>query len=187
MTNNREGIVIAEEQIPLLEEILEEWEEVIGNEFEGYKNHVSRMILFCFALKDCNDEEKEKIIIAGAFHDIGIWIENTVDYIPPSLPPAREYLQKRNLEAWSTEIELMITEHHKIREHRDKSYPLVEIFRRGDLVDFSFGLFKFGIPKSYINQVKAKLPNADFHKNLGKRAAKGFLKHPLNPAPMMKW
>ncbi|MCK5394525.1 MAG: hypothetical protein KAJ32_00960 [Gammaproteobacteria bacterium] len=179
--------MIAEEQIPLLEEILKEWKEVIGNEYEGYKNHVSRMILFCFALKDCNEEEKEKIIIAGAFHDIGIWIKDTVDYIPPSLPPAMEYLKKRNLEAWSTEIELMITEHHKIREYKDTSYPLVEIFRKGDLVDFSFGLFKFGISKSYIKDVKAKFPNSGFHKNLGKRATKWFLKHPLNPAPMMKW
>ena len=179
--------MIIEEQIPLLEEILTKWKGTIGNEYEGYKNHVYRMIHFCLALKDCNEEEKEKIIIAGAFHDIGIWIDDTVDYIPPSLPPAMEYLESRNLEAWSTEIELMITEHHKVREYKDTSYPLVEVFRKGDLVDFSFGSFKFGISKTYIKQVRAKFPNADFHKNLGKKAAKWFMKHPLNPAPMMKW
>jgi hypothetical protein len=98
-----------------------------------------------------------------------------------------EYLKNRNLEEWSAEIELMITEHHKIREYKSITYPLVEIFRKGDLVDISFGLFEFGIPKAYINQVKTKLPNADFHKNLGKRAARWFVKHPLNPAPMVKW
>ena len=179
--------MIVEEQIPLLEEILTEWKETIGNEYEGYKNHVYRMIHFCLALKDCNQEEKEKIIIAGAFHDIGIWIKDTVDYIPPSLPPAKEYLKNRDLEAWLTEIELMITEHHKVKEYRGTTYPLVELFRKGDLVDFSFGLFKFSISRTYIKQVKAKFPNADFHKNLGKRAAKWFMKHPLNPAPMMKW
>ena len=179
--------MIIDEQIPLLEEILTEWKETIGNEYEGYKNHAYRMIHFCLALKDCNKEEKEKIIIAGAFHDIGIWIKDTVDYIPPSLPPAMEYLKNRNQEAWSAEVELMITEHHKVREYKDTIYPLVELFRKGDLVDFSFGLFKFGISKTYIKQVKAKFPNADFHKNLGKRAAKWFMKHPLNPAPMMKW
>jgi hypothetical protein len=182
-----EVAVIVECKIPLLEEILKEWKDTTGSEYEGYKNHVYRMIHFCLALKDCNEEEKEKIIIAGAFHDIGIWIKDTIDYIPPSLPPAMAYLKNRNLEAWSTEIELMITEHHKIREYESVTYPLVELFRQGDLVDFSFGLFKFGIPKAYINQVKAKFPNAGFHKNLGKRAAKWFAKHPLNPAPMMKW
>ena len=179
--------MIVEGQIPLLEDILTEWKETIGNEYEGYKNHVYRMIHFCLALKNCSEEEKEKIIIAGAFHDLGIWINNTIDYIPPSLPPAMEYLKSRNLEAWSTEIELMITEHHKIREYENTTYPLVELFRKGDLVDFSFGLFKFSIPKTYINQVKAKFPNAGFHKYLGKRAVKWFAKHPLNPAPMMKW
>ena len=179
--------MIVEEQTPLLKEILTEWKETIGNEYEGYKNHVYRMINFCFALKDCKEEEKEKIIIAGAFHDIGIWIKDTVDYIPPSLPPAKEYIKRRNLEAWSIEIELMITEHHKISEYKDTTYPLVELFRKGDLVDFSFGLINFGISKAYINQVKAKFPNADFHKNLGKKAAKWFMKHPLSPVPMMKW
>jgi hypothetical protein len=176
-----------EEQIPLLEEILSDWKGAIGSEYQGYRNHVYRMIHFCLALTECNDEEREKIIIAGAFHDIGIWVEDTVDYIPPSLPPAMEYLKSRNLEAWSEEITLMITEHHKIREYKDKSYPLVEIFRKGDLVDFSFGLFKFGIPKTYIESVKAKFLNSDFHKNLVKKAGKWFVKHPLNPVPMMKW
>lgn len=179
--------MIIEEQIPLLEEIFTKWKETIGSEYQGYRNHVYRMIHFCLALKDCNEEEREKIVIAAAFHDIGIWIENTVDYIPPSILPAMEYLKSRNLEDWSTEIELMITEHHKIREYTGENHLLVELFRKGDLVDFSFGAFNFGIQKSYINDVKARFPNADFHKNLGKRAVRWFLKHPLNPAPMMKW
>ena len=63
------------------------WKEVIGPEYNGYRNHVYRVIHFCLALKACNQAEREKIIIAGVFHDIGIWIKDTVDYIPPSLPP----------------------------------------------------------------------------------------------------
>lgn len=176
-----------EEHIPQLEEIFSEWKDTLGSEYQGYKNHVYRMVHFCLALKECNEDEKERIIVAGAFHDIGIWIKDTIDYIPPSLPPAMEYLKSRNLETWSEEVTLMITEHHKIREFKDTSYPLVELFRKGDLVDFSLGLFTFGIPKAYIGVVKEKFPNSDFHKNLGKRAARWFIKHPLNPAPMMKW
>ncbi len=176
-----------EKQIPLLEEILTEWQETIGSEYEGYKNHVYRMIHCCLALKECSEEEREKIVIAGAFHDIGIWIEDTVDYIPPSIPPAMEYLKRRDLTAWAAEIELMISDHHKITEFQDKTYPLVELFRKGDLIDFSFGLINFGISESYIKDLQAEFPNADFHIDLGKRAAKWFVKHPLNPAPMMKW
>ena len=57
--------MIVEERILLLEEILTESKETIGNEYAGYRNHVYRMIHFCLSLKDCNEEEREKIIIAG--------------------------------------------------------------------------------------------------------------------------
>lgn len=176
-----------EDDIPLLEEIISDWKSVMGAEYQGYRNHVYRMIHFCFALRDCSDEEREKIIIAGVFHDIGIWAEETMDYISPSLPLATAYLESRGLESWSEEIKLMITEHHKIRECDYDVYPLVELFRKGDLVDFSLGLFKFGVPKTYVQEVKDNFPNASFHKNIAKRVGKWFLKHPLNPAPMMKW
>lgn len=182
-----EVLVKIEEQIPLLEEIFSEWRSTLGVEYEGYRNHVYRMIHFCLALRDCDEEEREKIVIAGTFHDMGIWIEDTLDYLPPSVLPAREYLKRRSLETWSDEIERMIVEHHKIRPYADQSMPLVELFRKGDLVDFSLGLFRFGIEKTYIDAVKAKFPNSGFHKGLAKRAARWFVKHPLNPAPMMKW
>ena len=142
-----------ETQISLLEEILSEWKGLIGSEYEGYRNHVYRMINFCFILKPCSDDEKKKIVIAGAFHDIGIWIDDTINYLPPSVIPMREYLKTNNLESWGDEIQLMITEHHKIREYNDEQGALIESFRKADLVDFSLG----------------------------------FLKHPFNPAPMMKW
>lgn len=179
--------MIDESNNPLLDEILSEWKSVIGPDYDGYRNHVHRMIQFCFALETCSQEEKQKITIAGAFHDIGIWVDDTMDYIPPSLPPAAAYLEKEGLESWSNEIELMIREHHKLREFEHPSFPLVELFRKGDLIDFSLGLIKCGLSKSDIDQVRSALPNAGFHWMLVKRAAKWFVRHPLDPAPMFKW
>jgi hypothetical protein len=43
-------------------------------------------------------------------------------------------------------------------------------FRRGDLVDFSLGLVRFGLSRELIAEVGAWL-----------------IRHPLNPAPMFKW
>jgi len=174
-------------QFPLLENIFADWQDIIGPEYTGYRNHVYRMIHFCLKLKNCSEEEKQKIIIAGAFHDIGIWTANTLDYLPPSIPPAMEYLEANGLAHWSEEISLMISEHHKLREYTDKPYPLVELFRKGDLVDFSLGTVRHGIDKAYIKAVKSAFPNAGFHKFLMKISLKWFPKHPLNPAPMMKW
>lgn len=178
---------IIEKQIPVVESILMHWHAIIGDDYRGYKNHVYRMIHFCLSLSHCSDEQRQKIIIAGCFHDIGIWTARTIDYILPSIVHADAYLQKNNCQQWSAEIALMISEHHKITAYTNASYPLVEVFRKGDLVDFSLGLFKFGLSDAYIRSVQSTFPNAGFHKNLAKLAGKWFVKHPLNPAPMMKW
>jgi len=176
-----------ESNIEIIEEVLEKWKKTIGKDFDGYKNHVYRMVNFCLTLKKCNDDERKKIIIAGCFHDIGIWAEKTIDYIPPSIPPAKKYLIQNNLEHWTEEIILMIKEHHKIRPYKNNNYPLVELFRKGDLVDFSLGMVKFNVPKDYIKKVKKTFPNSGFHKGLVIKLSSWFLKHPFNPAPMMKW
>lgn len=43
-----------EPDIPLLEEILEPWRAAIGIDFDGYKNHVYRMVHCVFALHPCS-------------------------------------------------------------------------------------------------------------------------------------
>ncbi len=173
--------------IALVDEILASWKTRIGNDFQAYRNHVCRMVTFCCDLQPCTDEEKRKLAIAGCFHDIGIWTDNTLDYLEPSVPPARAYLEEAGLSDWGDEIAEMITEHHRLRPITDSAYPLVELFRRGDLVDFSLGLVKAGLPRERVREVKQTYPNAGFHKRLMQLAGGWFLRHPLNPAPMMKW
>lgn len=171
----------------LLDELLAPWQALIGADFDGYRNHCQRMMTFCFALRSCAEEEQRKVAIAACFHDIGLWTENTLDYLDPSVVPALEYLDQQGLSAWSDEIRLMITEHHRLRAVRDTRYPLVEAFRQADLVDFSLGLVKFGLPPALVREVQQSLPNAGFHPGLVRKAAAWFVRHPLNPAPMMKW
>lgn len=178
--------MMIEEKLQLVDEILGNWKTVIGENYEGYKNHVYRMIHFCFAIKDCNIEERQKVIIAACFHDLGLFTENTVDYLPPSIMLAKKYLVEKNLTDWTEEIELMIDMHHKITAYKDSRYPLVEFFRQGDLVDFSLGFVKFTVSPDYVDLVKSKFPNAGFHKMLLKITLKWIVKHPLNPAPIMK-
>lgn len=176
-----------EAHIPLVEEILDPWKDQVGKDFNGYRNHVYRMIHFCLALRDCTGEERRKLIIAGCFHDLGIWTDGTIDYLPPSIALAKAYLEQNNLEAWVPEIALIIDMHHKLRKYRDDRYPLVEVFRRGDLVDVSLGMVKWGLPGAEIRSVRTQFPNAGFHKRLTQLAAERFLRHPLRPAPFLKW
>lgn len=179
-----------EPHIPLLEEILAPWRSVIGTDFDGYKNHVYRMVHCVIALHPCTQEDRRKIIIAAAHHDIGIWSDHTVDYLPPSIAQAQKYLQRMALQEWTEEITLMIDMHHKLRRYQgpqaDK-YPLVEAFRKGDLVDFSLGLFNAGIAAQSIRALKTQFPNHGFHTMLMRSALQWFRAHPLSAPPFMRW
>jgi hypothetical protein len=176
-----------EKPIAQLEEMLAPWRERIGADFDGYKNHVSRVLNFCFALRECSGEERQKLIIAGAFHDIGIWSDGTVDYLPPSIAQAKLYLTEHGLADWIAEVEIIIDLHHKMRPYRGGISPLVEIFRKADLADFSLGAVKGGVPGAVVRAAKAAYPNAGFHKRLLQLAGGWFAKHPLRPPPFMKW
>jgi HD domain. len=185
-----------ETHIPYLEELLIPWQGIIGDDYPGYKNHVYRMVQFCWALKQTRGEaltedDKKKIMIAAAFHDIGIWVSNTLDYLDPSIPPAMEYLARQGLNDWKQEIKLMISEHHKLSPYTDaqfdqKKIDIVELFRQGDVIDFSLGMVRFELPKNYIKAMKIAIPNKGFHLGLLKKGMRWFIRHPLNPAPMMK-
>jgi len=48
-----------ETEIPLLERILPDWKDTIGAGYQDYRNHVYRIIHFCFSLKECSDEERK--------------------------------------------------------------------------------------------------------------------------------
>lgn len=174
-------------RLPLLDEILSTWAEAIGADHAGYRNHVYRVVNFCLALRVCSDEERRKVIVAACFHDLGIWSDRTVDYLPPSIARVRGYLHDRALDGWLADIEPMIAFHHQLTTHPDPAHPLIEVFRRADLVDVSLGVVRFGLPRSYIARVRTQFPNAGFHRRLVRLAATGVLTQPLRPLPFFKW
>jgi len=175
-------------RIPLLEKILGKHKKTLGDDYIPYRNHVCRVVNFCFQLMpDMDDEQKEKVIIAGCFHDLGIWTDDTLDYLPPSERAAEAYLKLRNLAQWSHEIGLMISLHHKLSKYKDDAYPLVEVFRRADLVDVSLGRIKFGLSPDTVKSIRNAFPNAGFHMRLTQLAAREFYRHPFRPLPFLKW
>ena len=176
-----------ESRIPLLEELLGQWQSTVGADFDAYRNHIYRVAHFTFALHPCTDEDKEKIAVAGCFHDLGVWTDATLDYLPPSSRMAREYLEKSGRSAWTEEVTLMIDMHHKLRSFGDGRYPLVEAFRKADLVDVSMGSIRMGVSRADVEQVKAAFPNYGFHKRLVQLGSRWFLKHPLDPLPFVRW
>jgi hypothetical protein len=178
------GLVLEESRI---ESILSLWRDRIGAEYDGYRGHVYRVFNVCLQLRACTAEERDKLAIALAFHDIGLWSAHTADYLPPSEAEAVAWLDRNGLSAWREEIALMIRMHHRIRRWRDPRTPLVETLRRADLVDFSRGLYRAGLPRAFLRDLSAAIPNAGFHRFLLRGARDWFLRHPLRPPPFLRW
>lgn len=174
-------------QLSTLDVILNDYKTVIGKNFDSYRNHCYRVYHFCEAMAALNEIEQKKLQIAIAFHDLGLFTDNTVDYLPPSMALADSFLKDSNLVNWQIEILLMIGEHHKVTPYHSAKYPLVEVLRKADLVDFSLGMLRHGVDKAVIKQVKLAFPNAGFHRLVLKEQLAWLKSHPTNPFPIFKF
>jgi hypothetical protein len=172
--------------VPTVEEVLDDHASELGQDLIGYRNHVYRVANLCLAIVG-DRRELEKIAVAAVFHDLGIWTNQTFDYIAPSAAVAREHLAARGQADWIPEIEAMIVNHHKVTPSGANPPSLVESFRRADWIDVSRGFRTFGLPRTLIAAVAATWPNAGFHRRLVKLTIDRFWKHPLSPLPMVKW
>src|SRR4030066_1648980 len=154
------------EHAPILDGILESWRASLGGDFAAYRNHCYRVLNFCLAFCGESAETMSKFSIAVAFHDLGIWADNTYDYLGPSKQLARAYLAKSNQGAWSEEIESMIEQHHRLRKYKANPGWLVEPFRKADWIDVTRGRLKFGLLPVFVAETLSQFPNAGFHKRL---------------------
>ncbi|MGL6313261.1 HD domain-containing protein [Vibrio sp. WXL103] len=172
---------------PLVDEILLSYQSVIKQDYDGYRNHVTRMLNFCHYLApEITPEQSKKLQIAAAFHDIALWTHDRVDYLVPSYQECATYLEQQGLNDWQQEIQIIIDMHHLVSVYTGPYQELTEVFRKADLVDFSLGVVRHGVDKAFIDDVKAALPNAGFHKTLLRFTGKQLTRNPLNPVPMMR-
>ena len=171
--------------IQLIENILDQHRNSLGNDFEKYKNHVHRIFALCLELEG-SEKNSEKYAIAAVFHDLGIWTDKTFDYLKPSISLATIYLKNSGKADWTNEIKVIIDMHHKRSKYKGEYENTVEIFRKADWIDVTMGRKKFGLERSVYNNIKDQYPTLGFHKFLVTQTIKNFLKSPLNPLPMFK-
>jgi len=174
-------------ELPCIDEILTSFALAIGADLQGYRNHIYRVLNFHSALSGAEGLPSDAVQIAAAFHDLGIWTDDTLDYLPPSIALATEYLDHQQRPELKDEVRALILEHHKVRRYRGACADSVEFFRQADLVDVSLGLVRFGLPRSFIKTVQSTFPDHGFHSMLIKRSARQFIRSPLRPLPMFRW
>src|SRR5262244_3967880 len=128
--------------LPTVEAVLNDHASELGHDLIAYRNHVYRVVNLGLAIVGDTRVELEKIAVAAVFHDLGIWTNNTFDYIAPSVAIARGHLAARGMADWIPEIEAMIVDHHKVTpSHALSGFEgqlLVESFRRADWIDVSY-------------------------------------------------
>jgi len=174
-------------RLALLDDLLQKHAPAIGDDMIAYRNHCYRIVNFANVLATGDADQQDKLAIAAAFHDLGIWTHSTFDYLPPSEHLARAWLPTVQRADWSDEIAAMITEHHKITACAPHQTALVEAFRQADWIDVSAGVLRYGLPRSFIREAQSAFPDAGFHFRLLQLSGKQALRHPLSPLPMMRW
>ena len=167
--------------------LLEPWHAALGPDLTGYRNHCRRVAAFALALAPPGPEVAEKLAVAAAFHDLGIWTDRTFDYLAPSRRLARAHLEATGRGDWAEELAAMIDLHHKCTPFTARPDWLVEPFRRADWADVTLGLRRRGLPAALVREVRARHPNAGFHRRLLALSWERLRRHPASPLPMLRW
>jgi hypothetical protein len=100
------------------------------------------------------------------------------------------YLAAQGLEPLWPEVDLIIQQHHKLRQlHRDRLKQSVEAFRRADRVDLSLGLVRTGLSsRAFVRAVRLPVPQCPLSTPASPSSpASSSVRTPWNPLPMMRW
>jgi len=171
---------------PLIEDVLGSYRDACGRDLPGYRGHVYRTFNLARRLLP-GSAHAEALAAVAAFHDIGIWADGTFDYLEPSSQRAAEYVREHLPQLDGAAIGHTIRLHHKLTSCLQQGGAGAEAFRRADLIDLTFGIVRFGLPRSFVTELRAAFPNAGFHRCLFRVAARWALRHPARPLPMLSW
>lgn len=163
--------------------ILTHYKEQLGSDYQGYLNHIKRVYEYSCLLR--LERENELLMIASVFHDLDLWVSNTMDYLDGSVSLALGHVKKNDLGLDANLLEQVVTQHHKLT--KIKNCPEAEAFRKADLIDLTSGWIRFNIPKSIIVDTERRYPRLGFTKKVLKKSVKWSFQHPFNPFPMMKF
>jgi len=171
---------------PRIEEVLDAFGAALAADRMAYRGHVYRVFHACVALTASGGDPDDGIALASVFHDLGIWSDGTVDYLPPSARRLRAHVAAAGDQALADELERMVLLHHKLTPCRGPDDRRVEAFRRADLFDLTFGMVRFGLPRAWVRELYAAFPAAGFQLRVVQLVGRHALAHPLRPLPMVR-
>lgn len=171
----------------LIEPLLAGWKPALGADHGPYRNHVYRVFHLATWLARAEGDDAEKLAIAAAFHDVGIWLDGTFDYLGPSSRRAIAHVTAVGRGEWADEIHDIIDQHHKLRRWRGPEPNLVEHFRQADWLDVCLFALPTRINKADLTELLRVFPRLGFHRRLVSLTLGWASRHPRNPLPIFKW
>lgn len=178
----------ADGEWPAVDFHLRKYYKELGKDYEAYRNHCLRVLSFAahYLRRDheyTNKQIKEQLSTMGlslAYHDLGLWTDNELDYLVPSA----ERMARDN--ANKTERTLLIAKHGILQHHKLTTWKgadgladddsdarnIVNAIRKADWCDFTYGIVAHGMSCANIEKALHDIPEAGFHRilaGLGKR------------------
>ena len=158
-------ITIKKERLRV-EELLARYRAVIGNDYDGYRNHVYRAITYAMHFLNNAPQYEQLVETAFVYHDIGLWTDHELAYLEPSEAVA---LQDNEKFGWGLDPDVLsgaIHWHHKLFRYRGAHQDVIEACRKADWIDATQGWVRKGMSRSSVSQVESACPNCGFHKAL---------------------
>ena len=174
---------------PVLDAILEEHRDALGEHRVGYRNHCLTVYNLVRASGPLDGDEDTAIAIACAFHDLALWTDDRMDYLEPSIDRARAWARVHGHEALVPLVDELILEHHKVTTASlSDRHPLVRRFRDADWSAFTFGWIPLDRFRPHRRAIASAFPDAGFHAFLTRRALRHLRSGGLrDPLPMFRW
>jgi len=166
---------------PLIDTVLARYTDSLGIEASAYRNHVYRGLNY--QVRILRVEASDLMALAWVAHDLGLWTDHTLDYIPPSLRLAEELAEEFDV-VEVARLRLMIEFHHRVRRLSD---PFAESFRVADRADAWQGRWRGTLRPEDIDEAAHQFPYCGFHRFLRQAVLTYAVRHPLRPLPMFRW
>lgn len=164
-----------------LDELLEPLRGALGQDYPGYRNHLYRVLTYTLHFLNGDQTHRELLETALVYHDIGLWTDNELAYLEPSID---RVLKANDANGWGLDRKLLqdtIFWHHKISRFRGPNADFVNAFRKADWIDATGGAIRMGLSKAQIKSVIDEIPDAGFSNalsrlvtDLGGSAVRGY-------------
>ncbi len=120
---------------------------LIGNDFDGYRNHVYRCVTYAMHFLGNATEYEQIVETAFVYHDIGLWTDKELAYLEPSEALALLDNDKYGWGLAPDSLQGAIHWHHKIFKYKGVDAAVIEACRKADWIDATQGWCRKGISR----------------------------------------